>query len=318
MFINIAFNLWRKQMKTKQLINSLLIGTLMIAPFAQATNTTTEKANNLMDKAQTEKSDQAVKALEKEQNALLKTVNQGVLDGYKKILDATKLLTQEGKEKQAISLLQEATGKFDVALAATPSLNLVPIDGEVSISALITTPELLKAETDVVIDLLRNHKIQTAQALLEPMKDEMVITNTFLPMGTYPNAIKLATKYLVEGKKQEALNTLDIALSTVVMEEAIVPLAIIRTESLLKEASSLDKNKDKAKAHELLDAAQEQLEIATLLGYADKASKAYEDMKNQIKAVKKEIDGKNVVEKMYDKAKTSINNLIHKEKTSNN
>lgn len=304
-------------MKTKKLINSLLIGSLMIAPYAQAANTTTEKGNNLMSGEQTAKSDKAVKALEKEQNALLETVNEGVLDGYKKVLDATKLLTKEGKEKEAISALQEATGKFDIALAAEPGLKLVPIDGDVSLSALITTPDLLKKETDDVIDLLKNHKVQAARAILEPMKDEMVIANAYLPMGTYPDAIKLATKYLVEGKKEDALATLDTTLSTIVVKEAIVPLALIRTESLIKEASELDKEKHKAKAHELLDAAKEQLEVATLLGYTDKESKAYEDMKDQIKVVKKEIDGKNAVEKLYDKMKASVKKLIGKEKTVN-
>jgi len=38
-------------------------------------------------------------------------------------------------------------------------------------------------------------------------------------------------------------------------------------------------------------------------------------MKSQIKAVKKEIDGKNAVEKMYDKVKASIQALIAKENT---
>ncbi len=303
-------------MNTKQLLKNLLIGILMIAPYAQAANTTTEKGKNLMSSEQTAISDTAVKALEKEQNALLETVDQGVLDGYKKVLEAIKLLTQEGKEKEAISALQEATGKFDIALAADSSLNLVPIDGDVSITALITTPELIKAETDVVIDLLKDHKVQAARALLAPMKDEMVIANAYVPMGTYPDAIKLATKYLVAGKKDDAVTTLATTLSTIVVKQAIVPLAIIRTESLLKEASELDKMKDKAKAHELLDAAHEQLEVATLLGYTDKESKAYEALKAQIKSVKKEIDGKNVVEKMYDKVKASVKSLIGKEKVA--
>ncbi len=289
----------------------------MVMPYAQAANSTTEKGKNQMSVEQTAKSNQAVKATEKEQNALLETVNQGVLDGYKKVLDATKMLLQEGKEKEAIKALQEATGKFDIALAADPSLKLVPIDGNVSITALITTPALVKADTDLVIDLLKDHKVQAARVLIEPMKDEMVIANAYLPMGTYPDAIKLATKYLIDGKKDDALITLDATLSTIVIKKAIVPLAIIRTESLLKTASELDKNKDKAEAHKLLDAAYEQLEIATLLGYADKDSKAYEDMKAQIKAVKKEIDGKNAVEKMYDKVKASVKKLIGKEKTTN-
>jgi len=303
-------------MKTKTLINSLLIVSLMVLPYAQAANKTTEKGKNQMSQEQTAKSDLAVKKHEKEQNELLKTVNEGVLEGYIKVLKATKLLAKEGKEKEAITALQEATGKFDVALAANPELNLVPIDGDVSMIALITTPALVKAETEVAIDLLKNHKVQASRAILEPMKDEMVITNVFLPMGTYPDAIKLATSYLVDGKKDNALATLATTLSTIVVEKAIVPLAIIRTESLLKEASELGKNKEKAKAHELLDAAQEQLEIATLLGYTDKESKAYEDMKAQIKALKKEIDGKNAVEKMYDKIKGSIKSLIGKEKVA--
>jgi len=303
-------------MKTKTLISSLLIGSLMVVPCAQAKNSTTKKGDNQMSQEHTAKSDLAVKEHEKEQNALLETVNEGVLDGYISVLKATKLLAKEGKEKEAIAKLQEATGKFDVALAANPKLNLVPIDGDVSMTALITTPALVKVETELAIDLLKDHKVQAARTILEPMKDEMVITNAFLPMGTYPDAIKLATKYLVDGKKDDALATLATTLSTIVVEKAIVPLSIIRTESLLKTASELDKEKDKAKAHELLDAAQQQLEIATLLGYTDEESKAYEDMKAQIKAVKKEIDGKNAVEKMYDKIKGSVKSLIGKEKVA--
>lgn len=164
-----------------------------------------------------------------------------------------------------------------------------------------------------MIDLLKDHKVQAARSILAPMKDEMVISQAYLPMMTYPDAIKWATKYLVEDKKDDALATLATTLSTIVIEKSIVPLAIVRTESLLKTASELDKSQ-KAKAHELLDAAQEQLEIATLLGYTEKNSKAYDDIKAQIKAVKKEIDGKNAVEKMYDNVKASIKQLIGKEK----
>jgi len=201
-----------------------------------------------------------------------------------------------------------------VAIAADPALNLVPIDASISISELITTPDLIKAETDVAIDLLKDHKVQAARAVVEPMKDEMVISHVYLPMGTYPSAVKLATKYLVGGKKEDALATLSTALSTIVVEKSIIPLAIVRTESLLKAASELDKNKDKAKAQKFLSAAQEQLEVAALLGYTDKESKAYDDIKDQIKAIRKEINGKNIVEKMYDKVKVAVKQLIEREK----
>lgn len=304
-------------MKTKKLINSALIGSLMIASLVQAANTVSEKGKNLMSQEQIEKSNKTVKAFEKKQNALLEKVNQGVLDGYEKVLEATQLLLQDDKEQQAIRLLQEATGKFDIAIAANPDLKLIPIDGHVAITAFITTPEWVKKETNTVIDLLKNHKVQAAQTILEPMKDEMVIVNTYLPMGTYPNAIKLATQYLLDGDNENAVATLDTSLSTVVIQEAIIPLAIIRTESLLTEASKLDKTKEKEAVVKLLDAASEQLEIATLLGYTDKETIAYESLKAQIKAVKKEVNGKNVVEKMYDKVKVSIKSLIGKENTVN-
>lgn len=304
-------------MKKKTLMSTVLLGLLMVAPFTQAVNTTTDKGESVLTTEQQASSDKAVKSAEQEQKALLEEVNEGVLEGYQKVLKATRLLVQDGKEKEAIALLQEATGKFDIALTANPSLDLVPIDGDVSVSALITTPELIKKETKLAVDLLEDHKIQAARALLEPLKDEMVISTAYLPMGTYPDAIKLATKYLIDGKKEDAVTTLATALSTIVVKKSIIPLTIIRIESFLKEAADLDKEKSKDQALALLEASEQQLEIATLLGYTDKNSALYEDIKDQIKELKKEIKGGNVVERLYKKAKESIKNLIRKEGEQN-
>jgi hypothetical protein len=298
-------------MKTKHIINGLLISSLMAAPLAQAVHTPkhVEKGQSLSNEQAV--ANQAVKALEKEQNALLKAVRKGVLEGYKNVVKATELLREEGKEQAAIELLQAATGKFDVALTADPKLDLVPIDAGVSVFSLITTPARVKAETKAAIDLLEEHKLQEARAILDPMRDEMVVSHVYLPMVTYPTAIKLATKYLVENKKEDALATLETTLSTIVVEKSILSLAIVRAEELLIKASKLDKSK-KSDAHALLDAAQQELEVAMLLGYADKESKAYEEIKAQIKAIRKEIDGKNAVEKMYEKVKQSIKELTGK------
>ncbi|HFD11774.1 MAG TPA: YfdX family protein [Crenotrichaceae bacterium] len=299
-------------MKKKTLV-TVLLGLLIITPFTHAVNTTTDKGKSVLTKEQQATSDKAVKSVEQQQNALLEEVNQGALEGYEKVLKATKLLTQEAKEKEAIALLQEATGKFDLALAADPTLKLVPIDGDISITALVATPELIRKETDVAVDLLKNHKIQTTRALLEPLKDEMVVSAAYLPMGTYPDAIKRATNYLLDNKKEDAVATLATALSTIVIKKSVIPLAIIRTESFLKEAADLDKNKAKDKVHALLEAAEGQLEIATLLGYTSENSTLYDDLKKQIKALKKEIKGDNAVEKMYKKIKESVKHLIGKE-----
>ena len=303
-------------MKNKSIISAILLGSLVVSPLSMANGKHPVNVKNNMTEQQMASSNKAIKSFEKKQNNLLKTVNKGVLEGYNKVLKATHLLSIDGKEKDAIKLLQEASGKFDIALAANPKLNLATIDANVSISELITTADLVKAKTDEAIDMLKEHKVQSAREILAIMRDEMVISTTYLPMGTYPTAIKLATRYLINGKKEDALTTLATALSTVVVEKAVVPLALVRAENLLKLASELDKNKGKEKAKDLLNAAQEQMQIAVLLGYADKNSKAYESIQKQIKAIKKEIKGKNLVEGLYDKVKSSLKNLIDDSKNA--
>jgi vacuolar-type H+-ATPase subunit I/STV1 len=303
-------------MNNKTLVSSLLVGTLLLGSYAMA-QSTTEMEKSMAKTEQQKSTEKAIQNVEKKQNDLLDAVNENVNEGFKKVGDATKLMKEDGKEKEALAALEAATGKFDIALAANPSLGLVPINAGVVVSALIITPEQLKENIDQTIDLLKENKVQEARFLVEVMQDDIVGSTTYLPMATYPTAIKLATKQLIEGKKDEAQATLATALSTFVVKNTVTPLGLVRAEDLLKQASGLDKNKDKDKAHQLLTEAEEQLEIATLLGYTHKDAKDYEDIKNQIKALKKEIKGKNVVEKMYEKVKSSVSQLMNKGSAKN-
>jgi vacuolar-type H+-ATPase subunit E/Vma4 len=301
---------------SKYLLSSLLIGGLFISPVVLAEKTTdTKKAisstQNSVDKQQTAANNKAIKDKQKSQKDLLEEVNKGVSEGFDKVQEATKLI-QDGKEKEAIKALQEATGKFDIALAANPDLGLIPIAAKVQVNELLTTPDLVKSQVKLAKELLEDAKVQTARTVLLPLRDDMETRTAYLPMATYPDAIKLATKMLIDKNKDAALETLAIALSTVVEKSSIIPLSLVRAEAMITAASELDKEKGKDKALKLLDAANEQLTLATTLGYTDKDSDLYEALKNQISAVKKEITGGNVVEKLYDKLKTSFDNLIKK------
>jgi hypothetical protein len=131
-------------------------------------------------------------------------------------------------------------------------------------------------------------------------------------MTTYPDAIKLATKVLIEGKKDAAIKTLETALSTFVEEVSVIPLSLLRVQTMILAASELDKEKDKEKALTLLAAAEQQLQVATALGYTTKSAAIYKDLSDQIAALEKEAKGGNAVEKLYTKLKTSIKNLIDK------
>ena len=313
-----------KKSKQNLFVTSLLVGSLFVSPavLADAQNKTADKPvvtdtdqkakQAAVSKEQQKNNKKAIDSKEKSQNDLLKEIHTGVSDGFKKVMEAVKLITDD-KEVEAIKALQDATGKFDVALVADPKLSLIPIDSNLVVTNLATTPDVVKAQIDVAIGFLKESKVQAARALLMPLQDDMISHTTFLPMTTYPDAIKLATKMLVEGKKDAALATLKTAFSTFVRETSVIPLSVLRAEAMVIEASKLDKEKEKDKAIVLLSSAEQQLQIATALGYTQKDSVLYKDLETQITALKKEITGGNIVEKLYDTFKTSVKSLINKE-----
>ncbi len=307
----------------KKLAQSVLLTTvltsLFVSPVVLADSSTKAKTTA---KVSVEKSGKPViskeqdkankKAIEKKQDSqkkLLEEVNKGVSEGFAKVVEATKLINK-GKEKEAIKALQEATGKFDVALAANPKLGLIPIASSVNVSELLVSPESVKAQVELAVKFLKDSKVQAARAILEPLQDDMVTSTTLLPMTTYPDAIKLATKLLIDGKKDEALVTLNTALSTFVEKVSVIPLSLLRFEAMVQAASTLDKEKDKDKVLILLNAAGKQLQLAAALGYTDEDSALYEDLSKQLEALKKEVTGGNVVEKLYGKLKDSVKHLI--------
>ncbi len=303
----------------KTLLGTLLVSSIAISSVVLADQPadTTKKAMGKplvqakTDSAQAQANNKAIKKKQDDQNKLLEEVNKGISDAFKKVQEATRLI-KDGKEKEAIKALQEATGKFDIALAANPDINLIPIAAEVRVNELLTTPALAKTQVELAEDLLKDGQVQAARTVLLPLRDDMETRTAYLPMATYPDAIKLATKMLLEENKDAALATLATALSTVVEKSSIIPLSLIRAEALITSASELDKEKGKSKALELLDTAKAQLKLATVLGYTSKDSDLYDALNEQINAVKKEITGGNVVEKLYDKLKTSFKNLIKK------
>ena len=108
---------------------------------------------------------------------------------------------------------------------------------------------------------------------------------------------------------KEAFSTLVTALHEVVVQFVVIPLPLITAQSLVIEASKLDK-KEKTEALKLLDAAQDELEKAVLLGYTKKHAPEYATLKKEIKNIQKEIKGKNIVEKLYEKIKKDFASLL--------
>lgn len=305
-------------MKTKLILGTFLIAALCWNGIADAANnnantTATQASNKPLTKDQKTTADKAIDTAIKQQKALKQTINKNVLDGFKQVSRAISLLEKKGQQKEAIKALEDATGKFDIALAAEPELNLVPIDSTVQMYELLSTRKAIEGVKDQALKLLRNNQVQAARTLLTPLRDEIVNSTTYLPMATYPATIKLAARALVDNKIDRAKEILAQGLSSFVVRDSVIPLPLLRAEAFLNQAAKLDRNKDKQKVVSLLNAAEEQVNIAIALGYTDKDSAPYDALASQIKSLRWAIKGPNAVERLYSELKKSFKDLIHKE-----
>ncbi len=238
-------------------------------------------------------------AKEKEKIAKLKEelnkkAIQAVADTYKAID-----LLDKNKPKEALDVLKDVIGELEITLEANKNISLVPVD---SYSMLIDTtlgPDEIKKEIKRVKKLLDEGDIQEARKVLNTLQSEIDIIIKQLPLGTYPDAIKLASKYIVDGKIDEARSVLSIALNSLVIKTVVIPLPIVRAADLIEEASKIAKT-SKKQAIKYLDEAKKQLKIAQILGYGKDEADVYKDLQNRIESIEKEIKGKNKSAKLFE------------------
>ncbi len=289
-------------------VASLVLLSLMASSATWATSTSEEAATQ----AHSATTQESIKREQEKQSDLLKKANSAVTEGMDNVLKAVELL-KEKKDGEALKALEAAVGKFDIAIAAEPDLALAPVDSYVTLFDLVATPDTIREQLKTVKELIDDGKVQEARKLLSSLRDEMEISTVYLPLATYPDAIKLAVKYLRNEKREQAIATLDTTVKSLVTKTTAVPLGLIRAKSLIEQASKLDKEKDKKKILDLVKEAREQLTIANLLGYTQEFNDSYIDLKKQIVALENEIRGKNAVEKLYEKLAHSFAELMKKE-----
>ena len=300
-------------MNKKSFLLPIILAGLFTASSGFAATQSDNKAGLSHDQQMT--ADKAIDKAVKKQHDLLETINKNVLAGFQEVQKALKLLEQKDKDKEAIAALEAATGKFDIALAAKPQLGLVPIDSTVQMFELITTAQVVEETVEHARDLLADNQLQAARALLLPLRDELVTTTTYIPMATYPDTIKLAARALVDGDSDKARKILAQGLASFIISDSIIPLPLLRAEAFLNQAAELDreKEKEKEKIVDLLDAAEDQVNLAIALGYTDEDSAPYDALVSQIKSLRWAVKGPNAVERLYQELKTSVRDLIHKE-----
>jgi len=220
---------------------------------------------------------------------------------------------QHKKVDEAKKQLKTATEKFDLALKNDPTLDIVPLDERIAVFENLASAKEIKHILTSTQELLSHYKLNEARASLAPLRDEMDIETVSLPMKVFPIATKDALKALNKDDTKAAVVIMAEAYNTFLVENAVIPLPLLKAQDLIADAASLDKSK-KEEATKLLDGAKEELDRANLLGYSSKHSPEYKALVESIDAIKKEIKGKNVIEKLYDKLKEDFVSLVHKNK----
>ncbi len=183
---------------------------------------------------------------------------------------------KKGDTKQAMALLQDVSGKLDILLAKYPGLNLIPANIEANVYDFDNDAKQVEKIVDAADDLLGDHRVQDARKILNQLVSEVRITTINIPLGTYPQAIKDAVKLIDQGKTKEAEEALYDVLNMLVEMTEIMPLPVLRAETLLTAASEYEHKSDLTKEASrteiliLTDAAKDKLKLAEILGYGNK------------------------------------------------
>ena len=217
--------------------------------------------------------------------------------------------------KQALVFLQEVSGKLDILLAKHPGLNLIPASLEVNVYDFDNDAKQVEKIIDAADDLLEDHKVQDARKILDQLVSEIRISTISIPLGTFPGAIKDAVNLVGQDKTKEAEVVLYNVLDTLVETTEVIPLPVLRAETLLDKALELEHKNDLTKEASrtqiliLTDSAKDKLKLAEILGYG--AKNDYKQLYDAIDDIKEVIHTEKS-EAVWDKIKASLANLKNK------
>jgi len=285
----------------KKIILSTIGASLLLngVLFAKAINPTSQEVSAKAVQKETQKVD----------DKRLKLVKEA-LSSLELSASALKELN-ENKSDKAKKDIELALGKLESILASKHAPELLPIDQKVIVKNFIGSAKDVKASVEKVKELLDDGKIQEAGDLLISLQSEIDITTVSLPLKTYPDALKLVSKYIIEEQPKKAKEILKVALSTFSETKEIIPIPLVNTLRLVEVASDVAK-KDKEQALKYLKSANEELNKAQELGYISESTTTYKELHKLIKGVEKEVEGPNKAEKLFKELGNKIKEFKEK------
>ncbi len=325
-------------MNAQHVIKGIIMGGLVLAlslgfhTWAKETSTaisanseTSQPADN-SGSVESEVTSQGQEEVTKKRKALVKEA----ITALSETKNALKAL-EDNRPKDALKALAEVTGQLEIVLSRDPHLAFVPIDVEVTSHDIYADLQTINNVKEHAEQLLENGDVQQARGLLSGLASELVMNTISLPLATYPDAIKAVVPLIDQGKIEEAKNALQGALQTVVVSnKLVVPLPILRAESLLNQADELAHNmehpedKEASKGGEgditeppqdpaaqkeevlaKLENARKQLKMAEALGYGINEER-YEEFEKNIETLETQVRGKESTTGVFASLKQSL------------
>ena len=248
--------------------------------------------------------DQGQQQIEERLTALIKEA-VGAVD---KTRDALATL-DKGQTDEALKTLTEVTGQLEILIAREPELALAPASTRIIERDLLGSLPAIRDHRDRIEELVDDGQIQEARALMRGFGSEIVIETTNLPLATYPDAIKAVVAEIEAGNVERAKQTLQTALSTLVLTEGVIPLPPLRAEAVLEEARRLAakddlSDKEVEELMSLLGIAREQVEMGRALGYGSRAE--YRPVLQAIDEIEDAVPLGERVEHLLDRAKDGL------------
>ncbi len=195
-----------------------------------------------------------------------------------------------GNPEEAAAALETAIGKLEAVLERNPGLALAPVDVATAVHDIAASPADIRRARVRAMQLLEDNQLQLARPIISGLASEIVITTTYIPLGTYPLALKSAAALIRDDSPDTAAQVLANALGTLVVIDSVLPLPLLNARTLIDEARTLSEkaarsDAENARLSALLAAIEAQIARGEALEYGGRG--AFDPLKAEMKEIRR-------------------------------
>ncbi len=310
----------------KKIINFVLVLTVLVNAWpckAQSQKNSYDKINYSgentlfaepkelgMDKGDLEAAVQSasLSAIEANEQELTKE-GLAAIEATIKARDAIK----KGDQDIALNHIETAVGKIEVLLAREPELALIPISSVVRTEEFLGDIKTIKTIKSRIQKAINNGQFQLAKDEIANLGSEVRIETTNIPTISYPLALKASALLIDDGENNLALENLQSVLNTLMINEKVFPLPVIKAEVMINEALSVDNNsaENQDKIDQLLLNIEYQLLLSKELGYKTGDS-GYDQIIDSIKTLRQSVNTDQDTHELFEELKSKIEQFKNK------